>query len=250
MRVALVEDEVPALEHLERLLGRVVPDLEVVARLRTVRQTRAWLAAGEAELIVADIELGDGTALDALADCDRDVPIVFTTAHQHYLAPALAANGIAYLTKPVGEADLAAAIDKLRRLERHFVGGLASLAQRLAVAAPARTDRLVGRKGVDWVALPVSTVAYVHVRNGMTYATSRDGQEIWLDEPLAAVAARLDPARFHRVNRWWVVALDAISRVRGEGRGRLVVIVDPPAEEAVVVPQERAEAFRRWFGMP
>lgn len=248
VRVALVEDEVPALEHLERLLGRVAPDAVVVARLRTVRQTRAWLETGVADLILADIELGDGTSLDAFAGCDRDVPIVFTTAHDHYLAPALATNGIAYLHKPVAEADLAGAIDKLQRLERHFVGGLAALAQR--VAAPARGVRLVGRRGVDWVSVPVESVAYVRVRSAMTIATTRDGVEVWLDEPLSAVVARLDPARFHRVNRWSVVALDAILRVRSEGKGRLLLVLDPAPAEDVVVPQENAAAFRRWFGMP
>jgi DNA-binding LytR/AlgR family response regulator len=249
VKVALIEDEVPALEHLERLLSRVAPAAVVVARLRTVRQTRAWLAGGEADLVLADVELGDGTSLDAFADCARDVPIVFTTAHDHYLAPALATNGIAYLLKPIGEADLAGALDKLARLERHFVGGLAALARRLAETAPVRPDRLVGRRGLDWVSLSAEAVAYVRVRNGMTLATAREGHEVLLDEPLSAVQARLDPARFLRVNRWTVVALDAIDRVRSEGRGRLLLILRPPADEEVVVPQENAATFRAWFGM-
>jgi two-component system LytT family response regulator len=124
--VALIEDEVPALEHLERMLARIRPSARIVARLRTVRQTRAWLAEqAECDLILADIQLGDGLSLDALAEVDCRVPVVFTTAFDHHLAPALAGNGIAYLLKPIDADALAVAVEKHERLEQHFVGGSA-----------------------------------------------------------------------------------------------------------------------------
>ncbi|MEZ4237539.1 MAG: LytTR family DNA-binding domain-containing protein [Myxococcota bacterium] len=247
MRVALIEDEVPALEHLERLVGRLRPDAEVIAALRTVRQTRAWLAtpaASRCDLVLADIQLGDGLSLDAFAGVDLAVPVVFTTAYDHHLAPALAGNGIAYLLKPIGEADLAAALDKHARLERHYVGALGALARQ--VTAP---TRLVGRRGLDWVGVPVEDVRWVRVRNGVTVAATADGAELMLEAPLNQVQQQLEPA-FFRVNRWYLVSLPAIERVRPEGRGRLRLLLHPTPDEPVVVPQENAAAFRAWFGMP
>lgn len=239
MRVVLIEDEVPALDHLEALLARVAPDAKVVARLRTVRETRAWLLGGAAaDVILADIELGDGLSLDAFAEAVPDVPVIFATAFDHYLAPALAQNGIAYLLKPLREVELAAALRKLRRLERHFLASL-----------PPPPARLVGRRGVDWVSVPVAELAWINVRHGACWATDRAGGEILLEQPLATLEAALDPARFYRVNRWFLVALDAIARVRPEGKGRLSLVLDPPAAGPVVVPQEGAAAFRTWFGM-
>lgn len=244
MRVALVEDELPALDHLAVMLQRVEPRAEVVARLRTVRQTRAWLVDGEAELIVADIQLGDGLSLDAFEDSPRTIPIVFATAHDHYLAEALAGNGIAYLLKPLRDDDLAAAIAKLHRLERHFIGTLGALAWSVRPR-----ERLVGRRGRDWVGLPVDALAYVQVRTDGVIATDHAGQEILLDEALSSLQTRLDPARFHRVNRQTLVAIDAIARVRAEGRGRLSLQLLPPSDLPVEVAQEGAAAFRQWFGM-
>jgi DNA-binding LytR/AlgR family response regulator len=247
MRVVLIEDEVPALDHLAALLRKVAPDARVTAQLRTVRETRAWIAAGaEADLVLADIELGDGLSLDALADSGLTAPVLFTTAFDHYLAPALAGNGVAYLHKPVREADLAQAIEKVRRLERHFLGGLADLARRLRPPHPAR---IVGRRGLDWVSLATEDLAWVHVRHGGSWAMDRHGAELLLDAPLSALEPTLDPARFLRVNRWFLVALAAIRRVRPEGRGRLLVVVEPEAPVPVVVPQEGAAAFRSWFGL-
>lgn len=248
MRVALIEDELPALDRIEALLLRVRPDARVVARLRTVRQTRAWLDEGSpCDLILADIQLGDGLSLDAFAGAARDLPVVFTTAYDHYLAPALAGNGIAYLLKPVREVDLAEALAKHERLERHFAGLLAALARQLRAPAPAR---LVGRRGLDWVGLAVEDLRWVRVRNGITTAVGRDGAEVMLEEPLARLEARLAPEGLFRANRWYLVSLAAVARVRPEGRGRLALLLDPPADEPVVVPQENAAAFRAWFGMP
>lgn len=247
MRAVLIEDEVPALEHLEALLGRVRPQAEVVARLRTVKAVRAWFAEGAGcDLVIADIELGDGTSLEALREVELGVPVVFATAHDDFRAEALERNGVAYLLKPVREAALAAALDRLDRLEQHFVGSLRELVQRLEQAP----SRLVGRRGVDWVGVPVADVRWIRVRNGVTTATTADGAEIMLEEPLNRLQAMLDPTRFFRASRWYLVSLEAVARVRSVGRGRLGLVLDPPAGEDVEVTQQHAGAFRAWFGMP
>ena len=219
MRVALVEDEVPALEHLERVLLAVHPAAEVIARLRTVRALAAWLAADAAgcDLILADIQLGDGLSLDAFASAPTDIPIVFTTAYDHHLAPALAGNGIAYLLKPLDPDALAAALRKRDRLQRHFVGGIADLARRLT--APPQAQRLVGRRGVDWVGLPITDVRWLRVAHGITRAMAATGAEIMMDDPLNQLQARLSPFGFFRANRWYLVSLAAVVRVHPAGRG-------------------------------
>ena len=248
MKVVLIEDEVPALEHLERLLLRCRPQATVVARLRTVKQVRAWLAADPTacDLVMADIQLGDGTSLEALGEAELAVPVIFTTAHDQYLAQAFDRNGVAYLLKPVREAELLAALDRLDRLERHFVGSLRSLVQNLTTAP----TRLVGRRGRDWVGLPVEGVRWIRVRQGTTTAHDAEGTEVMLEEPLNRLQAMLEPAGFFRANRWYLVSLAAVSRVRPAGRGRLSLVLDPPADEVVEVPQQQSAAFRAWFGMP
>lgn len=240
MRVALVEDEPVAMEHAEALLARIEPAARVVARLRTVRELRAWLGTTEVDVILADIQLGDGLSLDALAAAPLTPPIVFITAYDEHLVPAFASNGIAYLLKPLRETELAAALGKLRRLERHFLGALVTLA---------RPERVVGRRGLDWVGVAAQDVAWFVARHGGTWARSFAGDELLVDESLTALAARLDGRRFFRANRGAIVNLTAVARVRSAGRGRLGLVLDPAPPEDVVVSQEHAAAFRTWFGM-
>ena len=243
MRVVLIEDEVPALEHLEAMLTELRPDWEVVARLRTVRQVREWLEHGSCDLIVADIQLGDGRSLDALGD--QGTPVVFTTAYDAFMAEAFDKHGVAYLLKPVELDSLRAALERRDRLERHFVGNLRGLLRDLQRPS----TRLVGRRGVDWVGVEVDELRWIRVRHGVTTATMLDGTQIMLEEPLLQLETRLAPT-FFRANRWYLVSLAAVARVRPIGRGRLALTLSPESDEGVEVTQQHAAAFRRWFGMP
>jgi hypothetical protein len=42
--------------------------------------------------------------------------------------------------------------------------------------------------------------------------------------------------------------VDAVARCRSYGKGKLILELRPAANEEVVVSQERAAAFRKWFG--
>lgn len=243
MRVVLIEDEVPALEHLEHLLLKVRPDAEVTARLRTVKAIHAWLdeAKAECDLVIADIQLGDGSSLDALQGRRLSVPVVFATAHDDRHAEAFERNGVAYLLKPLRESDLAAALDRIERVEQHI----------LTQHQSARfLERIVGRRGLDWAGVAVEDVRWIRTRNGATTAMTVEGDELLLEDPLNRVQSRLDPVRFFRANRWYLVSLDGVVRVRSVGRGRLGLMLDPVSDEPVEVTQQHAAAFRAWFGIP
>lgn len=245
MRVVLIEDEVPALEHLERLLTRIRPSATVVARLRTVKAVNAWFddPTHACDLVLADIQLGDGTSFDALRGRPLSVPVVFATAHDDRHAEAFERHGVAYLLKPVREADLAMALDRIDRLEQHIL-------TQHSQADVQYLERLVGRRGLDWAGVAVQEVRWIRTRNGTTTAMTANGDALMLEDPLNRVQSQLDPARYFRANRWYLVALDGVVRVRSVGRGRLGLVLSPPTDEDVEVTQQHAGAFRAWFGMP
>lgn len=84
----------------------------------------------------------------------------------------------------------------------------------------------------------------------MTTAFVADGAELLLEDPLNRLQDLLEPAGFFRANRWYLVSLGAVTRVRPVGRGRLELVLAPAADEVVEVPQTHAQAFKAWFGVP
>ncbi|MBS0447413.1 MAG: response regulator transcription factor [Proteobacteria bacterium] len=247
LSVFIAEDEAPARARLVETLRRVAPHAEVAGWAASVLDAADWLAHHPPpDLLLLDIQLADGLSLELFADAGIASPVVFTTAHDEFVLQAFRAQAIDYLLKPIQDDALAAAIAKHARLARHFAGSDALLGLRARLAAPQRL-RVVGRKGAHFVALPIEQVAYFVTADKLGFAVATDGTRCLLDTPLAELEAGLDPARFFRVNRQYLVSAPAIVRFGPAGKGRLALALAPRADGEVVVSQERAAAFREWL---
>ncbi len=250
MRIVLVEDEPPAREKLAAAIRAAEPDAEIVAELAGVAETVAWLESHPApDLLFLDIQLADGSSFEILRRTQVAAPVIFATAYDEFLLEAFASNGIDYLLKPVRPERVAAALDKFRRLRGHFRTDHAALVERLAKpAAAAPRDRILVRKGIDFIPVRTTEVAYIYTADKLVFLVTAAGARYVLDRPLSELEEALDPARFRRVNRAWLVQVDAVKRCRPYGKGKLLLELSPPAPEEVVVSQERATAIREWLG--
>lgn len=261
--VFILEDEAPALRRLTSLLAGIEPPCTVAGTADSVAAAARWLRAHPApDLILADIQLGDGLSLDLFRAEPPGCPVIFTTAHDDYLLDAFATHGIAYLLKPVKPAALAAALGKYEQLGRHFAAGFAALTRGLsdrlaastvtppaAAGAPDRTRRrIVAQRGPAHVPFAVADVAYFFSADKLTFLVTRAGEKALVNEPLGALEAELDPVEFFRVNRNILARAAAVKSYRSIGKGRLAVELVPPAAEEVQVSQERAAEFRAWVG--
>ena len=251
LRIFIAEDEPPARERLVAALAQVAPQAQVVGQADSVRGAQAWLAAHPPpDLMLLDIQLADGLSLELFNDGRLQLPTIFTTAYDQFALEAFRALAVDYLLKPVGEAALAQALGKLQRLRRSFdAEATARLQPLLAGATAARfRQRLVGRKGQEFHALPVARLAYVVSVDKLAFAVDDTGERYLLETPLAELEAELDPALFFRASRQLLLAAAAVVRFAPAGKGRLRVELRPALAGDVHVSQERAAAFRAWIG--
>jgi DNA-binding LytR/AlgR family response regulator len=220
--------------------------VEVLGVCDSVRSSVEWLQSQpHPDLILADIQLTDGTSFQIFEKVPSRCPVVFVTAYDAYVLDAFAANGIDYLLKPVRTEHLAAALGKYLTLQSHFQGEAGSEAP-AAPEAPRLRQRLVVRRGLDELSVPVEQAAWLTSEHKLSFLVDRQGNRFLVDSTLAELEACLDPARFFRLNRRFIAHIDGIARFRSAGRGRLAVRLVPDAEEEVLVSQERAQAFRAW----
>lgn len=248
IRAFLIEDEPPALERLAALLAGTTPPCTVAGSADSLAAAARWLQGNPApDLIFADIQLGDGLSLELFSAAPPPCPVIFTTAHDDYLLEAFATNGIAYLLKPLKQAELDAAVAKYHRLGRQLGGSLNGLAASLA--QPARRQRILAQRGTSFQPVAIGDIAYFFSENKLTFLVTRAGEKCLVNEPLTALAGELDPAHFFRANRNYLVHASAVKSFSSVGKGRLAVQLQPrPADEEVQVSQENAADFRTWAG--
>ena len=246
MRVAIVEDEVPAAARLADMLARVAPEAELVAIWPTVAAARAGLAGvGRLDLMLCDVRLGDGTVFQLFEQVPIDVPVVFTTSYDDHLLDAFAHNGIGYLLKPVRPDELRTALHKARRLERHFALRIGRGDAVPPVDGVQR--RFLVRRGSALQPVSVQDAAWFLSQHRLLFLVHRDGRRLMMDGTLAELEPRLDGDRFNRLNRRVIAQIDSIAQVRPGGRGRLEVDLLPGSAEVVRVSQSNAAAFRAWL---
>ena len=248
MRIAIVEDEQPARDKLRMALLSAEPDVQIIAELSGVSETIAWLARNSTpDLMFLDIQLSDGLCFEILRGASVRCPVIFATAYDEFLLEAFASTGIDYLLKPIRPERLAIAVEKYRGLKRHFTGGYETLLAALD-QSPRRRERVLVRKGLDYIPVRAEDIAYVFTVDKLVFLVTDAGMRYVLDRPLAELEGELDPARFFRANRAWLVHIDAVARCRPCGKGKLLLNLRPPVDNEVVVSQERAAAFRAWLG--
>lgn len=281
MNILLIEDEEATARKLQRLLAEVEPSATVVGQLHSVEESVAWLIRQPApDLILLDIELADGQSFEIFNQVTVTSPIIFTTAYDEYAIRAFRVNSIDYLLKPIKEADLRKALDKLRTMKEALSNQSDSLRMALAsllhqwqptrdTASRMETPSILGpdypvrnhpaerrpgrerflvRQGQRLFSVPIHQIAYFFSRNKMTFLQAADGHEWLIDYTMDEVEQMLDPQRFFRVNRQIIAELRAIERVNLYFNGKLKISLQPTFQEEVLVSRDKAGALRRWLG--
>ena len=252
MKALIIEDEELIAQELIEKLRIVAPDLEVIEVLPSLKAARRWFASEkEPDILFMDIQLSDGVSFKILEEFQLHCPIVFTTAYDEYAIRAFRVNSVDYLLKPIENDDLSAAIEKCRAvLESRQAypdvirAFLESYQGKGAVEKPYKEKFMVQSKR-QWFLIDASQIAALE-RNVLIYLYTRDGEKHILDaESMDQVEELLDPNKFYRANRQWVIHIDAVNGIRQQSNLKLEVSLKPPLKLVVDVSREKAPAFKR-----
>lgn len=210
-RVLVADDEAPAREVLREMIA-ARPRLELVGEAADGLEAVELAAARRPELVFLDVQMPRLDGFEVLELLDRAVGVVFTTAYDRYALRAFEVNAVDYLLKPFTDARFARALE---RAEQRL--GARRAVSPSALAASARPTgsfaaRLVIRDGARVELLPVG--ALDHARAQGDYVELVSGPRSWLKEQtLHDLEASLDPARFVRVHRSFLIQADRLARI-------------------------------------
>lgn len=244
MQVILIEDELPARAKLELMLTTINPGIRIVAQLGSVKESLDWLQHNrEPDLAFVDIQLSDDHSFEIFRKHPVRFPVIFTTAYDKYLLESFEFNAIDYLLKPITEDRLKRSLEKIDKLEQHFLQG--NILKRIEHTNPQR-GRIVARKGTEFVALPVDEVAYFFTEHKIVFVRDIQGRQMIVDKNLGELEGYLNKEKFFRINRKFITHIKAIDRFKPDN-GKIQVFLKPEMKETVHVSKETAPAFREWI---
>jgi len=228
-RVLVVDDEAPARERLQRLLGEV-PDCEVVGVAGNGEQAVHLAGELHPDVLLLDVRMPGMNGLEVarhVAVLAEPPAVVFTTAYDAYAVEAFEAQAIGYLLKPVRAEKLAAALQRAARLA-------AARLARIVADDPARVPRthVAARLGEQVRLIPLPDIYYFAADQKYTTVRHKGGSDL-IEDPLRALAEEF-AARFVRVHRNALVNTQCIAAIERDAAGQYYVAVRDLNERLVV----------------
>lgn len=225
------DDERPAREFLKGIL-REFEVLELVGEAETGTEALALIRDVRPELAILDLQMPGLTGLEVVRNLpEEDMPlVVFVTAYDDYAVQAFEVNAVDYLLKPVETERVSGMVarvverrstDDWRSREAHALKGVAEVYE--TVAKQGYLERIPVRQRNDIILVPVSDLASVEADAELLRITTAANDRFVINFRLKDMETRLDPAKFMRLSRSAIVAVDQVERISPLPGGTYVV---------------------------
>jgi DNA-binding LytR/AlgR family response regulator len=251
MKVLIIEDEPLAANRLQSVLQQVDASIEVVDKIDSVKSAIAWFGSNvHPDLVLMDIQLGDGLSFTIFDHTRIDCPIVFTTGYDEYAIKAFKVNSIDYILKPVDPDDIQSMLTKFKRLGLSkpdtdvMLGNIQHALQSLTKRTK---SRFVVKIGEHLKTIPVEDILYFYSQDKATFCFTTENRNVILDYTLEQVQEMVDGDRFFRINRKYLISNEAFSDIVTYLNSRLKLTLKGSDDKDIVVARERVQEFKSWL---
>ncbi|MGA9882868.1 MAG: LytTR family DNA-binding domain-containing protein [Candidatus Acidiferrales bacterium] len=238
VRAAIVDDEELARQVLREYLTPH-SDIEIVAECANGFEAVKAVAELKPDLVFLDIQMPKLDGFEVLELLDPAPAIIFVTAHDNHAIRAFEVHAVDYLLKPVGADRFEAALARVKERMLANVGNqpYASAADLAAAARPPAqyVDRIPVREGTSVVIIPAAKLDYVEAQDDYVALVSQ-GKKHLKQQTISSLEAALDPSRFLRIHRSYIVNLERVARVEPYGKDSYVAVL----ADRVQLPVSRA----------
>jgi two-component system, LytTR family, response regulator len=217
IRTVIANDEALARKKL-RLLLSTESGVTVVAECHDGKQTLAAVQTHKPDLLLLDIQMPNLDGFQALEHIPAEqMPLViFTTAYDQYAIRAFEAHALDYLLKPFDQQRLNRALERVKAelLKSHEHGIKTRILDLLSKTKPEskELERLVIRSAGRVVFLALDEVDWIEA--AANYLRLHVGKESFLlREGIGHISAKLDPGRFVRIHRSFIVNVNRIREL-------------------------------------
>lgn len=236
IRAVIVDDEDLARQLLAEYLGEA--GVHVVAQCANGFEAVKAIAELKPDLIFLDVQMPKLDGFEVLELIDSPPAVIFVTAYDQYAMKAFDAHAVDYLLKPFPQERLNTAVERARqRLAEKSVAAGPTAAELSAAARPPghMLDRIVVKDGTKVHIIPIDKLDYVEAQDD--YIGLRSEKKLYLkQQTISSMETQLDPKRFLRIHRSYIVNLERIARIEPFTKDSRVAIL----QDGTQLPVSRA----------
>lgn len=251
MKTIIIEDEKPAARLLQRKLKNF--NIEVEIMLHSVEESIEWFSKNEhPDLIFLDIQLSDGLSFEIFEKIAITSAVIFTTAYDEYALKAFKLNSIDYLLKPIDEEELEVAISKFKmrlpKQENTFQMDFEEIKKMLQNPLGENfKTRFTVKVGQYLKVISIDEIECFFSENKGIYIHTSDNRDYLIENTLETLEQELDPKKFYRISRKFILPLQSIKEIVVYSNSRLKINLATFSNDEVIVSREKVTDFKSWI---
>ena len=234
IRAVIVDDEELARQVLREFLSSH-SDVEIAAECANGFEAVKAVSDMKPDLVFLDIQMPKLDGFEVLELIGPGTAVIFVTAYDSYAIKAFEVHAVDYLLKPVGAERFEAALKRAKeRLGGTMPAQTLPPAELAAAARPPSQylDRIPVRDGTRVSIIPVAKLDYAEAQDDYV-ALASEGKKHLKQQTISSLEAALDPSRFLRIHRSYIVNLERVARVEPYGKDSHVAVLTNGAQVPV-----------------
>jgi len=211
LSVVIVDDEAPARMLLREFLT-AHEDIDIVAECANGFEAVKAVAERQPDLLLLDVQMPKLDGFEVLELVGNGPTVIFVTAYDNYAIRAFDVHAVDYLLKPFSAERLGEALGRART--RRQTREKLPVADLVASSRPRKAPiaRILIRDRGDVHVIPIDKIDYIESQDDYA-AVKALGKSYLKEQTLADLETLLDPARFVRIHRRFILNVARLSRI-------------------------------------
>ena len=234
MNVLVIEYEKGVVEKIRQLLYEIDEAIQVTGVSGDAFATGEWLNQHAIpDLILANDEMIEN--MGVVRKPGLKATVTLTSPGSEYNFQALRYKTIRHL------------LDRLPGIEERPVNFDQLVNDAGKSAGVTFKERFLVKQGQRLLSIPVHQIAYFFSQERFIFLRTFDNQKYLLEYRIEQLESLLEPAKFFRINRSFIISLPCVKDIHAYFGNRLKLYLNPPADREVIVSRKRVGCFKDWL---
>jgi len=249
MNIIIIEDEQFAFEKLAIMLNNIDDNINIVEHAKSIYEAIELIKSNKnIDLGFFDIQLADGLSFSIFDRIEVKFPIIFTTAYDNHAIRAFKHNSIDYLLKPIRIAELKTALDKYEDIWKPAKSHNKVLNEIYTNKTTSYKERFTVKVGEHIKMIKIEEITCFYSFEKGSFLQTIDDRNYLIDYSLDELFQKLNPNKYFRVNRKYIINIESIEDIISYSNSRLKIILKTKTDNEIIVSREKVRDFKEWIG--
>jgi len=223
IKTIIIDDEHRAVKTLQSYIYKYTPDVRIIGVGTSKKEAIDLISNTEDfDLLLLDINLGDGTAFEVLEQIgSKKFHVIFTTAYDQHAVKAFKYSALDYLLKPLDPEEFMDAVEKLRTKDKSSFKNQLELAT--SIKESHTINKMVVNSSNEIHFIAIDKIIRLEAEKNYTDIYFADGEKITSSKTLKYYEDLLPLHIFYRIHQKHLVNIYFIKKFLKEDGGYVLL---------------------------